>query len=739
MVVHIIFGISYTAMADILTTKNINTSETPWRINAQHITYDKETNIYTAFGDVKIYKDEKTLSAESVIFNHDTMEAAAKGNVLLTVGADTLFGDKININLNTGVGAIYNGRIFIEQKHFFIKGDKILKTGENTYSIVKGSLTACDGETPAWQITGKNLDITLEGYGSVKHATLWAKKIPVFYVPYLTFPVKLKRQSGLLPPQIGYSNRNGIEFIQPYYWAINQSSDATFYYHHIQERGEKGGVEYRYALSRQSKGTLMIDSLNDRKKDDGTGDSSHDWGYTNDTKLRENSDRYWFRAKLDQDLPCDFTAKLDIDVVSDQDYLREFSDGYTGYDKTKSYFNKEFGRDLDDDDDPVRENSLTFTRSWSQYNFNAQVKWYDNVIKRRQENTDNTLQQLPSVMFNALKQPLINSPFFINMDSEYINFFRKDGDTGQRIDLHPRIYLPLRFHNYFTFEPSAGFRQTVWYEDKDSSGSTGENGDDYHHREIYDLKADLSTDLFNVFDMQGKPVDRIKHTITPRLEYSYIPDLDQAKYPFFDNIDRIDPENLMTFSITNLLISKTNNDEPIDNNARAKDIKKASAAESYNQFFRFKIEQSYDFNKENKPDEKPFLPLYAELDVTPVDIITIHEEAEWSHDHGHFISHNIYCKLRDNRNDHLLIEHRYIRDDSQSIYLDFNGAITDKISIFGNYERNLDDGDDIETAFGCMYQAQCWAAELSFSNEDDDIKISGMITLYGLGGMGNRL
>ena len=726
-------------MADILTAKNIKPSETPWQISAQHITYDKETNIYTAFGDVKIYKDEKTLSAESVIFNHNTMEAASKGNVLLTVGSDTLSGDKININLNTGIGAIYNGRIFIEKKHFFIKGDKILKTGEDTYTIGKGSLTACDGETPAWKITGKDLNITPEGYGSVKHATLWAKKMPVFYVPYLTFPVKLKRQSGLLSPHIGYSNRNGIEFIQPYYWAINQSSDATFYYHHIQKRGEMLGLEYRYALSPQSKGTLMIDSLNDRKTDDGTGDSSQDWGYTNDKYLRKNSDRYWCRARLDQAFFYDFKAKLDIDVVSDQDYLREFSDGYTGYDRTNDYFESEFGRDIDDDDDPVRENSLTFSKSWSQYSFNAQVKWYDDVIKRRQGGTDETLQQLPYVMFNALKQPLINSPFFINMDSEYTNFYRKDGDTGQRIDIHPRIYLPLRFHNYFTFEPSAGFRQTAWYEDPESSDSTLQGANDYQHREIYDLRADLSTDLFNVFDMQGNPVDKIKHTITPRLEYSYIPETDQTEYPFFNSTDRIDPENLMTFSITNLLISKTSKERPVDSNGIGKNINEVSATESYNQFFRFKVEQSYDFNKENKPDEKPFLPLYAELDLTPADLITIHEEAEWSHDHGHFISHNIYCKLRDNRNDHLLIEHRYTRDDVQSIYLDFNGVITQSISIFGNYERNLDSGKDIEKSIGCLYQAQCWSIALSFKDEDDDQKISGMITLYGLGGMGNQL
>jgi len=725
--------------AETLSGKEITQPETPWHINADKITYNQITKIYTATGDVKIFNDDKTLRAESIRYNQETMESESTGDVHLTVGRDTLKGDEIIINLKTGIGTIFNGSIFIEKSHFFIKGDQILKTGENSYTINNGSITTCDGDIPPWQITGKEVDITIEKYGTVRHAALWAKEIPVLYIPYLIFPVNIKRQSGLLPTQIGYSSHNGVELIQPCYWAINEASDATFYYHHIQERGEKFGAEYRYAISNFSKGTLMMDTLDDRKIDDGTGYSSQQWGYSDDSFLRKNTDRYWFRMKLNQMLPQKFTSKLDFDIVSDQDYLNEFSSGYTGYDTSKKYFESEFGRDIDDENDSVRENSLNVNKTWSQYSFNAELLWYDNVINRRQSKTDSTLQQLPAITFNALKQSVSKNLLFADMESEFSNFYRQDGLTGQRIDVHPRIYLPMHYMNYFTFEPSAGYRQTAWYLDQTGENVSGIDDNEYLHREIYDLKAELSTDLFSVYQMNGESINKIKHTLIPRLEYSYIPDVDQTEYPDFDDTDRIDPENLMTFSLTNLLISKERCKNELKENKPAIPANESTALDLYNQFFWFKIEQSYDFLMEHEADQKPFYPLYAELNLTPANLLSFHAEMEWDHDSGDVSMFNAYGKVRNTRKEHLMIEHRYTRNESQSINIDFNGAITDTIRIFGNYERNIEEAEDIEKKIGCLYSAQCWSFELFYKDKDDDIKIGVMLSLKGLAEIGSEL
>jgi len=719
----------------------------PWHITADEISFDKKNNQYIARRNVIISKENKKLTADFVRFNHETMEALAIGHVVMTAGEDILVGSRMEMDLQAEIGTVYDGTIFLKENHFYIKGDKIQKTGKDSYAVGKGSLTTCDGDHPAWKITGKNLKVTLEGYGFVNHAALWAKKVPVLYTPFLVFPVKLKRQSGLLPPQVVYSERKWEEYIQPFYWAINESSDATLYYHHIGRRGDKIGFEYRYVLDEKSKGTLMYDFLQDSKVDNGTLESSKEWGYTDDIedKLRPNSDRYWLRMKHDQALPAGFTAKLDIDIVSDQDYLHEFKDGYTGFDVTDRYFNKNFGRDLDDYTDSTRVNSLSINRSWSQFSLNAETRWYDNVIKRRQEKTDDTIQMLPVIDFNASRQQISGSPFYFDFDSEYTYFYREDASRAHRMDAYPRVYLPLKFKHYLSFEPSVGFRETAWHFDKKEYRSSDKAT---LYRDIYDVKTDLSSTIYKIYSLQKSWVDKIKHAITPQVIYQYIPGKDQSKYPSFDGIDRIGRKNLVTYSLTNIFTSrsqtsstkkenedKSDNDEPVNY--------------TYNQFCRLKLEQSYDINeaKEDNPsnwantkEKRPFSTIYGEIEIAPVKYVSAQADATWCQYESLMKSRNIAVTLSDKRGDRLFVEHRYAYNSSESIYTDISLFVTDQLRVYADYERNIYGAQDIEKSIGCLYKAQCWSIDFSYTHEgDDDRRYAFIINLYGIGEFGRNI
>ena len=726
----------------------------PWHIVADEIHYDDNANQYIAKGNVTITKQDKNLSADYVRFDQKNMKAFADGHVIMTVGQDILTGSSMEMDLDTETGTVYNGTIFLQENHFYIKGDKIQKVGKNSYAVDKASISTCDGDRPAWKITGRNLNVTVEGYGFVKHAALWAKKIPVLYTPFLIFPVKLKRQSGLLVPQFGYSDRKGTEYIQPFYWAINRSSDATFYVDYMAHRGEKLGLEYRYVLDERSKGTLMYDFLNDRKVDDGSFDSSEKWGYEDDDVLRPNSNRYWFRMKQDQALPFDFSAKLDIDIVSDQDYLHEFKEGLTGFYETDAYFLKTFGRDLDDYDDPVRTNRLNLNRIWPAYSLNAELLWYDNVINRRWEETDTTLQKLPFIEFDGSKQKFFSSSFYFDLDSEYTYFYSEDGPRGHRIDAHPRFYLPYRYKSYFTVEPSIGLRETVWHLDKDEYSPSDKKT---HNRQIYDTKIDLFSEIYHIFNVKGKSVEKIRHTIRPQIIWDYIPEKDQDEYPLFDDldqiekqnqdeyslfdgIDRIEKQNLVTYSITNTLTSKSKENRkkrgayPIDKPNSHEKYNPPSYA--YNQFCRFKLEQSYDINKEKDDDPEPFSPIYAELELIPRKYFSIDADVEWSHYDNRFRSRNLELNLWDKRGDKLFVEYRYTIDSSESIYTDFLLKVSDSLSAYTEYERDIFNGQDIKYGLGFLYETQCWSFDFHFIKEEDDHRFQFMIKLYGIGEIG---
>ena len=177
------------------------------------------------------------MSADFVRFDHKAMMAYARGHVMMTAGEDVLTGSSLEMNLASEIGTLYEGTIFIKENHFYIRGDKLQKVGEKTYAAETASVSSCDGEKPDWKITGKNMSVTIEGYGTIHHAALWARQVPVLYSPYLIFPAKTQRQSGLLVPEAGYSERNGFQFSQPFYWAINGPVRCDVYFRaHRQSR-----------------------------------------------------------------------------------------------------------------------------------------------------------------------------------------------------------------------------------------------------------------------------------------------------------------------------------------------------------------------------------------------------------------------------------------------------------------------------------------------------------------------
>lgn len=722
----------------LISLDNSGNPKAPWHITADTVSYDDKTEQYAARGNVIIQKQNRRLTADRVLFDHKNMQAIASGHIVLTAGKDVLTGSWAELDLNSETGRIFDGTLFIETNHFYIKGNEIKKTGPETYTVDKGSLTSCDGPKPAWRITGRKLKVTIEGYGTVQHATVWARSLPVAYTPFLVFPVKLKRQTGLLPPQMGYSDRKGEYYIQPFFWAINDQSDATFYWHHLGQRGEKLGIEYRYALSEYTQGAIMFDYFNDRQIDDGQTENTRDWGYSGDSADRTNTDRYWFRMKHDQLLPLGFLGRLDLDIVSDQDYLHEFITEYTGYGPTDAYFANTFGRTLDDYNDPVRVNSFSMIRTWSQFNLIAETRWYDDVIARRSGTADTTIQKLPYIEFAGIKQRIFNSPFFYDLNSTYEYFYRQEGARSHRADIYPRLYLPLQFREYLSIEPSAGVRETAWLSENDTTvDSIGPQT-----RHLYDFSLDLSTDIYRIYDLKDESndpkdpsADRLKHSLRPQIVYTYIPDIDQDQYPSFDDSDRIEASNLITYSITNWLSTRT----PVVTKGRKikNDIQQPY---KYRQVGRLKVEQSFDINKSNEGDPEPFSDVDAELTLHNLPYWWIRANTTWSPYTYSFPTRNIAIQLEDDRKDALTLEYRYTEDQNDSIRGDLKIQLTRSLSTYINYEHNLMDDKLIDMNFGFVYESQCWTLQIGYGEEGEfrSRKVAFWLVLHGLGGIGTK-
>lgn len=720
--------------------------EQPWRLKADEVGYDQKADIYIAKGNVEITKADKKLTADYVRFDHKTMTAYAQGNVMLISGQDVLTASRIDIDLENQVGTVENGRIFLKENNFHIQGDIIQKTGENTYTIDKATLTTCDGDKPAWKITGRNIIVHEDGHGTAKHATLWARGLPVLYTPYFYYPARSERQSGFLVPEFGQSERKGSAYNQPFFWAISDSQDATFYAHYMTKRGIKTGAEYRYYWDETTKGAIQLDGFQDNKEDTG-GTSSDRYGFEDPGEqiLRENKDRWWFRMSHHQDAPLNFDAKLDLDIVSDQDYLREFKDGYMGWEDSQKYFTKHFRRNLDDYNDPVRLNRFNLNRIWPTWSLNTELRYFYDSTQQNSNTADKTVSRLPVVDLEALKQQMWFSPFFFDLNSNYNYFWRPSGTRAQRIDVHPRFYWPYRFKNFFTFEPSIGFRETAYYLNQKTFGDET-NKDQTLHRELFDARLDLFSEVYNVFNVDYANIRKIKHSIRPQIIYDFVPDKDQDDLPIFDAEDRIDEKSLLTYSITNTFTSKSIK-KRAQKLAERQDVSRGdivheTSRSNYTDFARFRLEQSYDFKK----SKRAFSPIFAKLDLLPGKYISIDADSGWSVYDQSFVSHNVAAAIWDNRGDKLFVDYRYSKvseeedpvdqQNIQSILLDAIVTVTDQLSVNAGYERNLEDSIDIRKRLGFSYEAKCWSFDFRFVKEPEDKKIEFKINLYGLGGIG---
>ena len=692
----------------------------PWKVTSDRLTYDREILILE--GDVEIINKDERLTADYIAANTATKEVEAKGNVRFETKEGTLTGKTLKLHFGDGTGKIQGGKLSFTQDNIYLSGDTIEKTGEDTYHITNGSITTCDGETPPWRLVAKDIKVTIGEYAQVKHATFQVKSFPCMYIPYLMFPTgKRKRKTGFLIPRYDQSDRDGFGLDIPFYWAVGENNDITFYQHYMSKRGFMEGVEYRYILNRESKGNIKFDYLSDKK------DGSE---FDQDGFIRTNKNRWWVRGKFNQALPGGSALKVDLDLLSDEDYLREFRRSYSTFDASQEAFLEQFGRGLDEETSFIRKSAISLNKSWQKFSLNGECRYNQNLDKSQNEFT---LHKLPFVELSRSKQRIFNSPLLAELNSSYTNYRRNVGTTGHRLNIHPRLNLPLRLGNYLNFIPSVGFRETVYIVDE------GGTNNDFKSRERFGFRSELSTNFSRIFNIKGKRGRKFRHTIQPKVIYEYTFDRNPQTLPQFDEEDTVTGRNIIRYSITNYLIGKAVDDEDqVD----------------YQEFLRLSLSQGYDINRMFL--DRSFSDIVGELEFTPLYHNIIFDlDTSWSPYDNKFTSYNVRTHLLDKRGDSLNLDYRYengsykikvhpgspidqgFRHTDGNNVKEFNAdgilKISDTLSFLGGYRRSLTADRNVETRFGLSYKAPCWGMNLHYIDEYNDQRFILTFSLAGIG------
>lgn len=690
----------------------------PWEIFGDELGYDNRTQQYRAKGNVIITKGAQSLYADEAFYDQRTGIAEVWGNVRLKSGGDTFTGDHAVFNLQTQTGSITNGVLFLKQNHVYISGKHMEKVGPDTYLIHEARLTTCDGPDPAWFITGSKVRVTVEGYGTVEGASFRVKDLPVLYLPYMIFPAKTKRQTGLLPPRIGYSSLNGADIEIPFFWAISDQADATFYQRYLSQRGYMQGVEFNYILDPRSKGSFLADVLSDDESPKNMADSD---SLDVSPLPRTNQTRYWLRGRADQALPAGMMAKADLDYVSDQDYLREFDEGPLGFDARPDLAD-DWGRPLDERYAPLRRSAVRVARDGSGYSLQGGSAYY-----QRPEDlaADRTAQPLGDLYFNMLPRKYFDFPMFTALGSDYTYVWRDAGDTGHRLSLAPEARFPFFPGRYLEFEPSVRYIYNARWIERES---TGEN--DRDSNQAYELAAELSTNLDRIYPIDWMGARKLKHKIRPSFAYRYrsLKEEKQA-VPWFEDIMRERPANVFEVSLENFLDARLENEK---------------GAVSYRQWATFDLTQGYDIGEARHPDdpydERPFTPLEADLVLRPLPRVDLRGNAQWDHYDKEIVSTTVSLDMAlDRRNglrDYYRLDYTYRRDGQQDL-----NFLVDVNLFYGlwagtSLERNIEEKEDISSRYWLGYRSQCWATSLFLENTEADSRVGIMIELFGLGEIG---
>lgn len=225
-------------------------------IRADRMSHDAASDQIKADGKVEMTWQDMIMTADTATYNRQSQILTATGNVYIRKSNDILWGDQLVMDVETGRSEMENGHMFMTGGNFRADGKQIAKLGEEDYALRKGNLTTCDAAVPSWKFGADNLDVTVEEYATGKNVVFYVKDIPVFYFPYLLLPVKRERQSGFMFPKFGTSSKRGVFVDVPYYWAISPSQEATIDLDVQTKRGIGVGLDYRYLRSRSSEGNL---------------------------------------------------------------------------------------------------------------------------------------------------------------------------------------------------------------------------------------------------------------------------------------------------------------------------------------------------------------------------------------------------------------------------------------------------------------------------------------------------
>lgn len=510
-------------------------------IKAQRILGTRSVEL-VADGDAELQRDDTVLTADRVTYREPVDEAVAEGNVVLRAGQDTITGPKATLVIGESTGQFETPAYTLTRDRAPTaagesarpvsgsgSADVLRLEGENQYRLKNATWSTCQASDPDWYIKARELELDYDRQvGTAQGGSIVFQDVPIFWMPWAEFPLSGQRQSGLLPPTFGSSNKTGADLAVPYYWNIAPNYDATITPRLMSRRGMQLGGEFRY-LNETYRGESRVEWM---AKDNLTGE-----------------ERRLASIQHEQRISPQLYGSLDFNSVSDDSYFEDLSSRIAVASQVHL----------------LRQGSLYYS-SGSWWNASALVQSYQTLNPDPDSITATPYRRVPQLLFNGYRPGLPGGLVF-DLDAEYVRFAHPDKAYAEadRLTAYPQMSLPMQGAAWF-LTPKAGFHASSYEIDRPTADA---GKPDSISRNVPILSFDGG--LFFERETSWFGTDFVQ-TLEPRLFYLRVPKRDQRDIPLFDTTlytqsfaeifsenrfsggDRIGDANDLTAAVTTRLI-----------------------------------------------------------------------------------------------------------------------------------------------------------------------------------------
>ncbi len=678
---------------------NIDPKSTEVRADAVRVLKD---GLSQFSGDVEVIHAGQALSADIVTYDrqHDTFAAEGRARIwdstMVWAGAEALY------DMGNHVARLRDGDYWVHDGHGRGHARRMRNDTDTKITILKDvDYSTCPLSDEAWRVSASRIRLDHDAErGSARNAILRVYDVPVFYFPYVSFPISDKRKSGFLSPTFGNTNQSGFDFQLPYYWDIAPNQDATLTPRGLTDRGVMLNGEYRY-LGPRYDGQLDVE-------------------YLPSDRLKNDQERSLISFRHRQKMLDDHgRLRLIFNNVSDNQFFEDFGSSIAA---TSQRF---------------LDRRADFFYNGGNYRVRGVVQSYQTI--------DTTLapgsgpyRRLPQLAFDG-RTPQSYYGFVPALRADTTYFDRDASVTGTRVNVIPALSYPF-VRPYMNITPKIAVMQSEYYLDDPSR-----RFDNQLSRTVPVFSVDSNVFFerrLNFFDSEHI------QTFEPHIYYLLVPKVQQ------DGIPRFDSGNL-SVSFRNLFRDNrfTGEDRVSDANQVATAItSRMIDVESGRETYRASIGQIYYFRDREVqlasegPQTAGTSELISEVATNVVQDWTARGVLQWDPHNSRTELAAATLRYRPDLDTVLNFSYRFRRAISDIRQTDFSmrWPITENIALVGRWNYSIQEQRSLETLAGVEYESCCWGVRFvgrRFLRNAAGQFDNGMFLQFqfrGLGGIGKK-